>query len=382
MSPRRTLKAGIPVSLSGQFQVQGKQALAGLQTWADDVNRSGGIAVDRRGTRWTVSVVHYDDASQPQRVRQATARLISQDRVDLLFGPYSSVLSRAAAEVAEDHHRLLWNQGGAADEIYEQGYQWVVGIPTPASGYLAGLLPLVRQANPAAATVALVRASPGDFPRSVGSTVLRQAESLGFRVGLNREYPATLTDFTEILEELRKIEPHVLVGVGRISNDIQLARQMVRRLPNLEAAAVVASPIQQFMEELGGDVEGFLGPSQWEAAANHSIDYGPSIHQVLKSFRRQGHPQVDYPMAQAYGAGLVAQACLEQAGTLDDQTLRDTAGTLDYTTFFGKFKVEPETGRKIGHSALIVQWQKGRKVVLWPPEHSQARLVYPWPGRA
>ena len=168
MSPRRVLKAGISVSLSGQFQVQGKQSLVGLQTWADDVNRSGGMIVDPRGRPLPVSVVYYDDASESDPARQATVRLITRDRVDLLFGPYSSVLSRAAAEVAEAHQRLLWNQGGADDDIYQQGFRWLVGVLTPASGYLAGLLPLVRQADPEAATVGLGHApiqelSPGRY---------------------------------------------------------------------------------------------------------------------------------------------------------------------------------------------------------------------------
>ena len=139
-SPHR-LKVGIPVSLSGQFQVQGRQALVGLQAWADDVNGSGGVKMGFRAAGAQVSVIHYDDSSRPERAKQITGRLITQDRVDLLFGPYSGVLSRASAEVAESHHRLIWNQGGASDDIYQQGYRCVVGILTPASQYLTGLLP-------------------------------------------------------------------------------------------------------------------------------------------------------------------------------------------------------------------------------------------------
>ena len=122
--------------------------MAGLQAWADDVNRSGGIVVGCRGAGAQISVIHHDDASKPDQAKQITDRLITQDRVDLLFGPYSSVLSRAAAEVAEFHHRLIWNQGGASDDIYQQGYRCVVGILTPASQYLTGLLPLVREPIP------------------------------------------------------------------------------------------------------------------------------------------------------------------------------------------------------------------------------------------
>ncbi len=105
------LKIGMAVSLSGQFQVQGRQALAGLQAWADDVTQTGGIHVGSKSPT-PVSLVYYDDASNRHQVRQATERLITEDRVDILIGPYSSVLAQAAAEVAEGHEKLLWNQGG------------------------------------------------------------------------------------------------------------------------------------------------------------------------------------------------------------------------------------------------------------------------------
>ena len=366
--------------MSGQFQVQGRQALAGLQTWADDVNETRGMAVGHQGERLPVSLIYYDDASKSDQTRQATDRLITQDRVDLLFGPYSSVLSRAAAEVAEGHQSLLWNQGGASDDIYQQGYQWLVGVLSPASGYLTGLLPLVRQLDPDAATVGLVRACPGAFPWAVSSAVQQQASSLGFRTSYIREYSPALSDFSNILEELNEVTPDVLVMVGRISNDLQFAQQLVRKSLGLRAVAVVAAPIQQFLDYLGEDVEGFIGPSQWEPAASYPNEYGPSVRQVLDSFMRRGRCPVDYSMAQAYAAGLVAQKCVEMAGTLEDPVLRETASKLDFSTFYGKFNIEPETGCQVGRSTLIIQWQKGQKVVIWPPEQNQAPLVYPWRG--
>ena len=378
-SPHR-LKVGIPVSLSGQFQVQGRQALVGLQAWADDVNGSGGVKMGFRAAGAQVSVIHYDDSSRPERAKQITGRLITQDRVDLLFGPYSGVLSRASAEVAESHHRLIWNQGGASDDIYQQGYRCVVGILTPASQYLTGLLPLVREADRHATTVGLLRADPGTFPRMITTEVQQQADRLGFKVSYNRQYPSTHTDFGHILKEIKETRPQVLVAVGRISNDLEFAQQLVKRRMRLRAVAVVAAPIQQFQEALGDDVEGFIGPSQWEPKVAYPHDYGPSLREVIASLSKRHRGQIDYPMAQAYAAGLVAQKCVEQAGTVEDQVLRETAGMLDFSTFYGRFRIDPTTGRQVGRSSLIVQWQEGRKQIVWPPEQRQAPLVHPWPG--
>ena len=359
----------MPVSLSGQFQVQGRQALAGLQAWAEDVNRAGGPPV---------SVLYYDDASRPEQVRRATQRLIVEDKVDLLLGPYSSVLAQAAAGVAEQHQRLLWNQGGAADSIHQQGYRWVVGILTPASEYLSGLAPLVREAAPEASTLAILRSASGAFPRAVSSGVERGAVAQGFRIVLRQEYDPATADFSQVLEAVEQAHPDVLVAVGRIQNDLRLAQLLARRRPSIGAVAVVAAPIQQFQDALGEEVEGFLGPSQWEPSGRYPNSYGPSAQQVLESLRRQGRQAIDYPMVQAYAAALVAQRCVEAAGTLDQGALREAAASLDFSTFYGRFKIDPDTGRQIGRSAVIVQWQQGRKVIVWPPEQRQARLVYPW----
>lgn len=379
MPTRGTLKAGLPASLTGQFSVQGKQALAGLRAWAGDVNRSGGLIVDSPDTPRPISIIHYDDQSRADCARQVTSHLIQQDQVDLLFGPYSSVLSQAVAMVAEEHGKVFWNQGGASDGIYQQGYRWTVGVLSPATGYLSGLLPLVRRADPSAVKLGLVRAYPGAFPHRVSSAVHKQSKGLGFQVNYLREYPPSLTDFSGILGEIKSAGLDVLVAVGRIANDIQLARQLAAAGTGIKAMAVVATPIQQFHDALGEGSQGFIGPSQWERGAHYPCDYGPSAESVLASLNRQGAGPADYPMVQAYAAGLIAQACVGQAGSLEDAALRQAAAKLDLSTFYGRFKIEPDTGKQIGRSTLLVQWQDGGKVVVWPPEQAQGQLVYPWP---
>ncbi len=363
------------VSLSGQFQVQGRQALAGLQAWTDDVNRVGGIRVSSK-TAIPVSLVYYDDASNKNQVRRATERLITTDRVDILLGPYSSVLTQAAAEVAETHEKLLWNQGGAADGIHQRGNRWIVGILTSASEYLTGLLPLVRQTDPKASKVAIIRA-PGQFPRAVCSGIQRADGESGCDVSL-WEYRRPVTTFNELLDRVEALQPDILLGVGRIQDDLLLAGELTGRRLELGAAVLVAAGIQQFHDVLGEKSEGFLGPTQWEASSHHRHDYGPATPQVLKSVLQHGSGTVDYPMVQAYAGALVAQRCVEAAETVVDADLRSMAETLDFSTFYGRFRIDPETGRQTGHSTLIVQWQQGRKVVVWPPEQRTGHLVYPW----
>ena len=300
------------------------------------------------------------------------------DQVDILFGPYSSVLTSAAAPVAEEHGKLLWNHGGASDNVYQQGYRWVVGILTPASRYLAGLLPLVRQVDPDANTVALIRASTGEFPNAVCLGVTAGAEALGLKTVLSTEFEAATDDFSGVVTELKAARPDVVVIVGRVQNDLRLARQLVESGVNAGTAVAVAAGIQGFHDDLGSLAERFVGPSQWEASGTYPRDYGPTGAEVMALLQGKGHRPVDYPMVQAYAAGLVAQRCVEEAGTLEDSALRETAGRLDFSTFYGRFKIDPVTGCQLGRSTVLVQWQRGRKVIVGPSDQRQAPMVYPW----
>ena len=367
-------KVGIPVSLTGQFRVQGQQTFAGISAWADDVNRNGGLAIGNGPLR-PVRLVWHDDASSRRTVRTATRRLIVEDGVDLLIGPYSSVLTVAAAEIAEAHGKLLWNQGGASPNVYQRGNPWIVGVLTPATEYLTGLLDCVRQADPSAESIALLRAETGAFPRDVCRGVEKRAASLGFRCVLSRQFDAAAGDCSPLIEAVKAARPDVLVAVGRFQNDLLFAQQLADSHAGAGVAAVVAAGVQQFQERLGVLAEGFVGPSQWEQGVGYAAEYGPSAEEVMESFGRAGHSSVDYPMAQAYAVGVVAGRCLEEAGTADSRTLRRVAGTLDFSSFYGRFKID-DTGRQVGRQALLVQWRRGRKVIVWPPELAQESLEY------
>ena len=371
-----TIRVGIPVSLTGQFSLQGGQALAGVLAWADDVNHLGGM--DCGGTRTPVEIVWHDDGSRRDNVRAIVERLVVADRVDLLIGPYSAVLTNAAAEVAWTHSRLLWNQGGASPLVYQRGNPWVVGILTPADQYLDGLLPAVREARPSAATVAILRASTGAFPRDVAAGVERAAALLGFRIVLALQFRAGAEDFGDIMAQACHAAPDVLVAGGRFQNDLRIAELLVATGHSFGAVAVVAAGVDAFRERLGARAENFIGPSQWEPGAEYRVDYGPSADQVQASLKRAGHPVIDYPMMQAYAVGVVMQRCVEACGALDDAALRRTAAELDFTTFYGRFRIDPDTGQPVGKPALLAQWRQGRKAIVWPPEHRTERLAYPW----
>ena len=376
-----TVKAGISASLTGQFSTQGQQALAGLSVWVDYVNQQGGLAVG--DAKLPVTLVSYDDGSTADSTRQATERLITDDKVDLLFGPYSAGLTTAAAEVAESHGRVIWNHGGAGDAHYARGFRNVISILTPADQYLVGAPDLVRRAKPEANRLVILRIDTGAFARLVARGAETAAHELGFTTVLDLRYRPTQVNFTEIARHVAEQEPDLVVTVGRIRHDIGTARALAR-LPNrsnIGLAAVIATPIAGFQELLGEAADGFVGPSQWEPAFSiPAPDVGPGAAEALRMLNdaaeSSGVP-VDYAMAQAMAAGLVAQRCAATAGGLNDDDLLNAAVDDDFTTFYGRFKID-EAGRQIGRSVALVQRQNGRKVVVWPRELAEGELQYPF----
>jgi branched-chain amino acid transport system substrate-binding protein len=376
-----TVKVGISASLTGQFATQGCQALAGLTAWVEYVNEQGGLAVG--GDKHPVTLVSYDDGSMAGATRQATEQLISHDKVDLLFGPYSAGLTTAAAEVTESHGKVMWNHGGAGDAHYARGFRKVISILTPADKYLVGAPELVRQANPEANKLVILRIDTGAFARLVTNGVETVAHELGFTTVLDLRYRPTQVNFTEIARHVAEQAPDLVITVGRIRHDIGTARALAR-LPNrshIGLAAVVATPLDGFGELLGDAADGFVGPSQWEPAFSIlAPEVGPGSSEALRilndAAETSGVP-VDYPMAQAMATGLVAAHCVALAGDLHDDALLGAAVSADFTTFYGRFQID-EAGRQVGRSVALVQRQEGRKMVVWPPELADGELRYPF----
>ena len=372
------ITAGLPVSLTGQFSVQSKQALRGLEAWSNWVNRQGGIWVADRGRKIPVRVCHYDDRSIPALTRDITRQLLLEDKVDLLFGPYASSMALASAEVVSSQGRLFWNQGGAVDTIHQRGYRWIISILSSASTYLQGLPHLVKESDRSASRLALVYASSGGFSRTVAEGMEREAIDLGFETVLKQEFPVTMSNFSMLIDSVDKIRPDLFLGVGRIHNDLILARQMSQRNLNIGALAFVGTPIREFRSTLGQNREGILGPSQWEFLDTSVLpEYGPTPREVVNLLGSEAD-QLDYPEVQSFAAGLIAQRCIEESGGLSPESLWEAAVGLDFRTFYGRFKINPNTGRQIGHRSVIVQWQNGEKTVVWPVEVRQSHLLFPW----
>lgn len=212
-----------------------------------------------------------------------------------------------------------------------------------------------------------------------GRLAARGAETMGRQAGISM---ATLTylslrdDLPKLMSELQRRSPDLILSAGAVEDECALARGLVAAQVRARAFALTAAAMHEFGQLLGAEAEGFLGPSQWEPGAAYAVDFGPGSREAADRIRAQGAP-ADYPAAQAYAACLIAHRCLEEAGSAGDEPLWRAACALDCTTCFGRFKIDPKTGLQVGHKMVWVQWQRGRKVIVWPPRLAQSAAVYP-----
>lgn len=354
---------GLSLSLSGGFERQGREAHDGVRLWVEHVERAGGLVVVPRGPRRPVRLVALDDASVAGRARDNVRRLLIEDRVDVLLGPYSSGLTLAVAPTAAAHGKLLWNHGGSSDTLVERGWRHVINLPAPASDYFRELPSLVKTRTPGARRASILYRTRGTFAAHVARGVEHAARAAGFEVIRMIPFEAPVRDARAVLAEAVAVEPDLLVGVGAFEDDVTLARER-SLLTKAPAVAFVAAGIDGFNDELGADAEGIIGPSQWEQAVYEHPAIGPRSEWFCAEFHARFQYAPGYVAAQAYATGVVVAECIARAATLADDALVQAACALDTTTLYGGFRLDPASLRQVGHRILLVEWHSGRRMLL------------------
>lgn len=361
------IRAGASLSLAGRFALQGRQAQRGLHLWETWVNEAGGLPVGPGGSPEPVALRIYDDRSRVADAEGNVHRLLTEDRVDLLFGPYSSVLTLAVAPIAEAHGRILWNHGGSSDEVFARGWRLLIGGLAPASTYFAGLPGWLRGEDPGLERLTVLHSQRGTFAGQVARGLAEAAEREGFRQVALVPCDLSAIDPSTSLGEGSDGAPQAIVLVGSYQDEVRVIRER-RVLPSgVRRIAAVSAGLTAFGEAVGAQSEGVIGASQWEPGRGVAVQTGPAETWVLSRFRQAFGEEPEYPAVQALGLGVVAAECVRRAGSLRDEAVQQAAVGLDLTSCFGRFRINGETGRQVGHQPLLVEWRSGRKRVVWPP---------------
>jgi len=379
---------GHPACLSGKYAKAGEQALGGVKACVDWVNSvHGGVTLD--GEKVPLHYKYYDCESKKEAVTSLIGRLITADRVNVVFAPYSSGLTLRGAPVTESHGMLYLDHGGANNEIFQQGFRYVVQTIGPATRYHEGTLDMINHIDPEAKRVALAY-EDSEFAKMVMEGAKEHALKVGFDVVFERTYPKGVTDLTPLLSALKGAKPDFILGGGHFEDGQLFNRQMADLDIDAKALSLIAAAtLPAFYEALTSMAEGVMGPSHWEYGVKYSAEeakkvglpwIGPSQDEFVSLFKKAlGKEMIpDYHAAEAGAQVFAFVLAVEKAGSIDLDKVRAALGDLKFMSFYGGWDVD-ETGLQVGHSMVDVQWQMGKRIIVWPPEAQTGAVAYPMP---
>lgn len=379
---------GGPISLSGPYAREGSQGLWGFQVAVKWLNETyGGIRLE--GKKIPVKYVYYDDESKKENVTSLLERLIVTDGVRFVFAPYTSGLTLAGAPVAEKYKALYNSHGGASDRTFEQGYKYSVQTIVLGSRYHVDVFDMMKKVDSKATNFAMLY-EDDEFSRSVRDGALQYSKKLGYKVVFDRTYPSKVQDMTPALTELAAARADFLLGGGHFPDGQLLGRQMADLGVDVKLAAILVSPtLPEFYNALRTAAEGIIGPAHWEIGVKFSPEttpkdvkwFGPKQDEFLDSFRKISKGvDPDYHGIEAMAAMLSYALGIETAKSVDTDKVRAAMGKLRFMSAYGDWGIDPQTGKQVAHKSVLVQWQKGKKEIVWPPEAQTAKICYPMPS--
>lgn len=368
MKPFRTdppIRIGATLSETGAYSAQGLAARNGYLLFQDHINEQGGI-LGRK-----VRFIIYDDKSDTDTAAALYEKLITEDGVDLVMGPYGSTLTEAVAPVTERHRKVMISPLAASGFIWDKGHRYLFMQLTPAELFLGGLIEMAYGYG--LRKVAIIYEDE-HFPAEEGAGAAELVKEKGMDLVVRETYPPGTDDFSALLEMIREAGADVL-GMSALSTDdyIALVRQMKELDINVKMFGSAASS-DQFQEELGDAAEYAYGLLLWDKGLPY-----PGIEEFTEAYRAEFNMEPTLHAAGAYGGCRVFAEATERAGTLDSELIREELFKLETQTIFGKFSVD-ERGYQVANRGVFIQWQDGEKVVVWPEEFATAKPRFPTPS--
>lgn len=354
------IRVAASLSLTGQFRGPSLMMKDAYELWADEVNRDGGIL----GRPVELTIV--DDESSPERVAAAYRRFVASG-VDVVLSPYGTPNTLAAAAETEEAGYVLIAAASASDAVWSKGYERVFGTYSLARRYFIGFLDLL--ARQGYRSVVIVHES-NDFNQDAAEGAARWAVSFGLDVRAMLSLGQV-----GIAEAVRRVgDADGLVVAAYPDAGYAIVEEMKEAEIKLPGLAMTIIPVHpQFYDRVGPYAEGVFAPSQWEP--DERIPY-PGAARFVEAFTAKAGVAPSYHAGAAYAACQVLQMAIVSAGGIDHTRMASHIASLDTVTIIGRFKTDA-TGRQVGHNSIIIQWQDGRKEIVYPRSLRTAPARFP-----
>jgi branched-chain amino acid transport system substrate-binding protein len=370
------IKIGAAVSDTGRYAREGGDTRNGYNLWLDWVmNEYGGINVD--GVCHGVELIMYDDEGDSDTVSVLVEKLIIEDGVDFILGPYSSGLTQVASVITERENVIMVEGNGSSEPLFERGFQNLFAVLTPASLYTKGGIELAHENGAQTAVVTYV---DEPFSSSVAEGAQRWLEELGMETLSVESYPDGITDLSAMVTNFRQLDPDLVVAAGHF-NDAVLFVNTAKDLGfSPDAILMTVGPSNPtFVTEVGADADYILGASQWESSLGYEDPWFGSASDYAARYEAAYEISPSYQAAESTATALALHLAIEAAGSVDTDAVRTALQAMDIVTYYGPINFD-ETGKNAGKPMVTIQIQDGVINIVAPVEAAVADVLYPVPA--
>lgn len=381
------IKIGVAVSDTGKFAIEGHSTKHGYEMWADEVNARGGI--DVAGVKRKVQMIYYDDQSEPETAIKLIQRLVSQDKADFLFGPYSSGLTIATSAIAAKYRKIMFAGAAAANSVFDHKNKYVFSPLSLTSSYTTSGLEALKAKG--VKTIAVMHSD--DAPMTdIKTATVEQAKAMGMKVLSVQTVPADATDVTGAMRQMQATHPDAFVEAGTTLMGILATRTMrnIGWAPGY--VLMIQAPTETaFVKELGvATTEGIMAPTQWVPTDNLKDEYFGTARDYFNAYVKKFGSNPSYLPAGASAAGLSLQLAIEKAGSTDTEKVREVLLNMKVNTFYGPISYSgPDDpsglmGANVHRKMLTIQLDaKGHQVVVAPLDIAEVSIqpFKPWDAR-
>lgn len=376
-----TIILGSAISFTGKYSTNGIHAKNGYELAVKQINEMGGVKVG--GKTYKLSVKYYDDESTPARGAQLAERLIKQDGVKFMLGPYSSGLTKAIAPVTEKYKIPMVEAEGASRSLFTQGYKYLFAVLSTSEQYLASSIDLAaeiaKKNGKQPSDVKIAMAFENDpFSLDVRAGVVADAKKYNMKIVIDDKLPRDLSDMSATLTKVRALKPDLLVVSGHSKGAATAARQIKEMKIATPMIAMTHCEAAKVVSKFGAATNDFLCPTQWAETLSYKGDYFGSAAEFDTLFKKtyDGYKNVPYQAAQAAASVLVWKEAFERANSFDVDKVRDAIAATDMKTFYGDIRFS-DAGNNIAKPMVLRQIQNGTFNVVAPSKWASHPVNHP-----
>ncbi len=371
------IKIGAALALTGSLAAEGKLTQEGYDLTIEKINSKGGVKVGDK--MYTLEIVYYDDESDAQRSAKLVDRLITEDGIKLILGPYSSGITAASSVISEKNQAIMIATQATSNALYDRDFKWFFGTMGLGSTTVQVGIDAVMAQTPKPTTCAIL-AADSLFPLSNAEEDRKYAPTVGLEIVYDTKFPQDVTDLAPVLSQVKALNPDVLQIHGFFAHSVLVVKQL-KELGWAPKALImdVGPTMPDFVNSLGKDGEYSSSSQFWGVTCLYDDPVFGNTAQYIEEFKAKYNKPPDYHNVSASVGAEVFALGIEQTNSLDVEKIRDAIAAMDFDTIYGPLKFGPGGGN-IGVPGIFLQVQNGESVVVYPKDQAGSDFWYPVPA--